>query len=82
MVEGVLHLKRKDGKLVLLSPVDYVFWTKKLEDKLNAFESGVQKMTEANGKELWISGRMDEGARAQFEKRGWKVQENAEKDLL
>jgi hypothetical protein len=25
---------------------------------------------------------MDEGARAQFEKRGWKVQENAEKDLL
>jgi hypothetical protein len=82
MVEGVLHLKRKDGKLVLLSPVDYVFWTDKLEGKLNAFERGVQKMTGANGKELWISGRMDEGARAQFEKRGWKVQENAEKDLL
>jgi hypothetical protein len=81
-VNGVLHLKRKDGKLVLLAPVDYVFWTKKLEDKLNAFERGVKTMPGATGKELWITGRMEKSARAQFEKRGWIVKENAENNLL
>jgi len=82
MASGVLYLEGKDGRLVLLAPVDYVFWTKKLEDKVIALERDLGNIPGTTGKELWISGRMDEGARAQFEKHGWKVQENAETKLL
>ncbi len=82
MASGILYLKGKDGRLVLLAPVDYVFWTKKLEDKVHALEKDLGNIPGAKGKELVISGRMDEGARAQFEKRGWKEQENAENKLF
>jgi len=77
-----LYLKRKDGRLVLLAPVDYVFWTKKLEDKINSLEKDLGNLPGTTGKELWISGRMDEGARAQFEQRGWKIQDDAENKLF
>jgi len=82
LASGVLYLKRKDGRLVLLAPVDYVFWTKKLEDKINSLEKDLGNLPGTTGKELWISGRMDEGARAQFEQRGWKIQDDAENKLF
>ena len=77
----VLHLRRKDGVLVFLAPVDFVFWTKEIDRKLNTIESSIKKMGGASGKELWITGEIEKTARDMFEAMGWKVMENA-KDRL
>jgi len=81
-IDGVLILERKDGVLVLLAPADFVVWTKKLADKVNAFENSISKMTDISGKELWITGKFDKMARVNFESKGWKVKANANAILL
>lgn len=78
---GVLYLLNEKGILVLLVPVDNVFWTRKLEDKLNKFEASA-KMSGATVRELWVTGKLDKMARSQFEAKGWKITENANKVLL
>lgn len=78
-IRGILHLYKADGTIVILSPVDYVFWTKRLADRLTEFES---QLNNSPKKEIWITGQFDEQARAQFENAGWKVIENAEDTLL
>ena len=81
-IDGVLILQRKDGALILLAPADYVIWTKRLEDKVNSFENSISRMTDISGKELWITGKFDKTARANFESNGWKVKENVNAILL
>ena len=81
-IDGIVILQRKDGLLVLLAPADYVFWTKKLAERVNSFENKISKMTDISGKELWITGNLDTSARAKFESKGWKVTENANDILL
>jgi hypothetical protein len=81
-IEGVLSLQLKNGVLVILVPADFVAWTKKLEDKVNAFENSIGKMHDIAGKELWITGKFDKTALANFENKGWKVKENANAILL
>lgn len=76
---GTAHIIDKNGKLIILSPVDYVFWTKRLEDWFNKFTSEISQTTK---KEVWVAGRFDKHVRAQFEKNGWKIIENAEDVLL
>ena len=76
ITNGTAHIIDKNEKFVLLSPVDYVFWTKKLDDWLKKFAAEVKQ------KEVWIAGRFDKHARAQFEKNGWKIIENADDTLL
>lgn len=72
-ISGILHLINKKGTVVLLAPVDHVFWTKRLADKLNKFEAA----TNAANKELWVTGKFDKMARNQLEATGWKITENA-----
>ena len=81
-IDGVLCLQLKNGGLVLLAPVDYVFWTKKLSDKLKSFESKTAGMKDIKEKQVWVSGKFDPKARAGFEARGWEVKEDAHKILL
>jgi hypothetical protein len=81
-IEGVLLLQTKDGKLVSLAPADFVFWTKRLEDRVLKFEDSISKMSDISDKELWITGRFDKTARTNFESKGWKVKENANSTLL
>ena len=80
-INGMLHLRRKDGVLAFLAPVDFVFWTKEIDRKLNTIENSIKKMGGASGKELWITGEIEKTARDMFEAMGWKVIENA-KDRL
>ncbi len=79
---GVLYLKNRKGITVLLAPVDYAFWTKRLADKLNKFDADVNKMSSSKGKELWVTGNLDRTTRSQFEAKDWKITENADKVLL
>jgi hypothetical protein len=82
IINGWPVLYNKNGGLILPSSVDLVFWTKELEGKINKFESSIKKLSDISGKELWISGSIDDTARKQFEARGWKVKENANSILL
>ncbi len=70
-------LQTKDGKVVLLSEVDYVFWTKEVGDVLNGIEIDVAKLPDVSGKEVWISGKMEDTARKAWESRGWKIFQDA-----
>lgn len=72
----------KNGGLLLLAPADDVFWMKNLSVKLASFESKIAGMKGLSGKEVWISGRFGEAARAGFEASGWKVKEDAGLVLL
>ncbi len=68
----------KSGALILLAPVDHVFWTKEVAAKLQAIERSVaRELPDISSKELWITGRVDDSARTQLEARGWKVTESA-----
>ena len=81
-VDGVLIVQTKSGAIALLAPVDYVSWTKKLENKIKSFESSAEKIGAVSAKELWITGKMDKTARVNFENHGWKVNENANDILI
>ena len=80
-ISGRPALQRNDGVFVLLAPVDFVFWTKGLESKLNAIDSGIEKVAGMSGRELWVTGKVDKTALKHFKAKGWKVTENAN-DIL
>jgi hypothetical protein len=79
---GEPALQTKDGKVVLLAEVDYVFWTQAVADVLNGVESDVAKIADVSGKEVWISGKMDDAARKVWESRGWKIVQDANKKIF
>jgi hypothetical protein len=81
-IDGVLTVLTKNGTVALLAPADYVFWTKKLDDKIKSFAGGIEKMDAIFSKELWITGKLEKTARANFESNGWKVKENANDVLI
>ena len=81
-IKGILSLYRDDGVLVLLSPVDHVFWTQRLDNRLNEFETGIKEFKDVKKKEVWITGAFDQKAKQHFEDRGWNVIEQAEKNLI
>jgi hypothetical protein len=60
--------------------VDYVFWTEEVQRGLEKVNSDL-KTFPVSGKELWISGKVDQKVREMFTKTGWKIQENAN-DIL
>jgi len=81
-IKGILYLYRKDQGVVMLAPVDYVFWTQWLENRLNEFETELKKVSKVSAKEIWVTGQFDKHSRKQFEEHGWKVIDHAEKSLI
>ena len=81
-IKGILYLHRRDQGVVILAPVDYVFWTQRLENRLNEFETELGKVSKVSAKEIWVTGKFDKNARKQFEIHGWKVFDNAEAGLV
>jgi hypothetical protein len=79
---GIIYLTNKKGDLILLAPVDHLFWTKKLSDKLDKFEASANKNNGSTKKELWVTGKLDKSSRSRFKAKGWKIKENAGKVLL
>jgi hypothetical protein len=79
---GAIGLKRRGGALVLLAPVDYLFWTESVERNLVLLDNEIAAGGRFSGKELWLSGGMDAAAVEQFAARGWKVQQNVRERLL
>lgn len=74
-IDGTLHMQTKDGVMVLISPIDYLFWTEKIKEKVDRLDQKMNSMSGINGKELWISGMVDTDAKSMFTKSNWKVKE-------
>jgi len=81
-IDGTPHLMTEGGVIVLVTPVDYVFWTTRVAEKVERIDGKTAGMRAAGGKEVWITGRMDAATRANLEQRGWKVVEDSGKKLL
>ena len=79
-IGGNLRLQKKDGTFLALQAVDYVFWTEEVQRGLEKVNSDL-KTFPVSGKELWISGKVDQKVREMLTKTGWKIQENAN-DIL
>ena len=73
-------MRRNDGRLVLLSPVDFIAWTEGVAEKLARLDGAIAESGGFTGKELWITGRVEPDARAHLEAAGWVVEED--KDAL
>ncbi len=75
-INGVPVVKRKDGAIVGLFPLDYIAWTAALWHKENAVSESMKRLPGVTGKELWIEGWVDLVARKALESRGWIVRDN------
>jgi hypothetical protein len=80
-LNGVPMLKRKDGIVVGLFPLDYVAWTARLWQRESAVSAITTVRSDITGKELWIQGSVDPMARKALEAKGWTVEEKVEKKL-
>ena len=80
-IEGVIHLFSEDGVVVIIAPVDYVFWTPGLDNKLYDFDSALREVEGIKSKEIWVAGQFDKIPCQQLINNGWKVIENAEVTL-
>jgi len=75
-VQGVPLLKRKDGVIVVLTPLDHVAWTHKLWLRESKGSASLNQLLGFSGKIVWITGTFDPVARKALESQGWKVKED------
>ena len=69
------YAKTSDNKAVFLLPLDYIFRTKDVQDKLDELDSALDKAGAVAGKELWITGKFDESAGEMLKSAGWRYEE-------
>lgn len=79
---GALCLNKKDGTVILTIPVDYIFPTADMLERLERWNVVLQKDGNTPARELWLTGRVDAGARKILEASGWKITEDAGQQLL
>ena len=71
-----LVAKTKDGKAVVMLPVDWVSWTEAYEKALSEVEKRAKAELGATKLELRMTGTMSAGAKKEMAARGWSVVEN------
>jgi hypothetical protein len=71
-----LVAKTKDGKAVVMLPVDWVSWTEAYEKALGEVEKRAKAELGATKLELRMTGTMSAGAKKEMAARGWSVVEN------
>ena len=68
-------LYTKDQALVVMVPVDYLFWTSRVARVAQALTAHVPSRPRIARRELWIAGNVSPRARQEFEALGWLVYE-------
>jgi len=81
-LDGTPHLLTQKGDVVLVTPVDYLFWTPKVAAKVGRLDQKVAGLQVSGKKEVWITGQMDTGARNMLRTAGWQVHEKCAETLL
>jgi len=71
---SVLALQKQGGGVAVVLPLDLVFWTEDLEQKVADFD---RQAGEGTVRELLVSGRLDSTVRDELAARGWTVTENS-----
>ena len=71
-----LVAKTKDGRAVVLLPVDWVQWTAAYDKALTEVEKRAKAEMGATKLEMRMTGRMSEVAKKEMAARGWTVTEN------
>jgi hypothetical protein len=71
-----LVAKTKDGRAVVLLPLDWIRWTEVYEKSLNEVEKRAKAELGAQKLELHMEGTMSAVAKKEMAARGWKVVEN------
>lgn len=68
--------KTKDGRAVVLLPLDWLSWTAAFEQALTAVETRAKQELSATKLEMRLTGQVSPVAKAELVKRGWTVVEN------
>ena len=68
-------LYTKDQALVVMLPVDYLFWTSRVARVAQALTSQVPSRPRVVRRELWLAGNVSPRARAELNALGWAVHE-------
>ncbi len=76
-ISGRPFLKNRNNMIVLPLPVDYIFWTERVASKLQAFENDLSRLENVKGKELWISGKVEQHAKDMIAAQGWEIVQGA-----
>jgi hypothetical protein len=74
-------LLNQDEELIVMLPVDYVFWTPATAGAMRTMTMHARLGAPGAVTTLWLTGRISPVARAEVEALGWKVLENVEERL-
>jgi hypothetical protein len=81
-IGNIPFLKRADGTVLLVLPLDYIFKTESVANKLHVIDEGLKKTGNVFAKELWLTGKVNNGSREMLETSGWKITEEIGEKLL
>jgi hypothetical protein len=81
-LDGLPAGRTATGDLVLNSPLDHLVWTEPIARFITGVERVIQETGAIKGKQLWATGTLSARAKAELERRGWRVQERSEERLL
>jgi hypothetical protein len=74
-------LYTKNKALVVMLPVDYLFWTSRVASVAQALTTHVPSLLPITARELWIAGNVSPRARQELESLGWTVYEQVSAKL-
>lgn len=81
-VGNTAFLKKADGTVLLILPLDYIYRTESVAKKLHAINEGLMKIDNVTAKELWLTGKVNTGAQEMLMASGWTIAENVEERLI
>jgi len=74
-------LYTKNHALVVMLPVDYLFWTSRVAMVAQALTAQMPSRPRIGRRELWIAGNVSPRARQELETLGWRVYEQVSAKL-
>ena len=74
-------LYTKNKRLIVMLPVDYLFWTSRVASVAHALTTHIPSRPRIAGRELWIAGNVSPRARQELESLGWTVYEQVSAKL-
>jgi hypothetical protein len=81
LLPRVPALYTKNKTLVVMLPVDYLFWTSRVASVVQALTTHVPSRPRIAQRELWIAGNVSPRARQELESLGWTVYEQVSAKL-
>ncbi len=68
-------LRTRKGVVLAVIPVDYMIWTRELDDAERGAGADINALSKVSRKEVWAEGTVDPVARRSLEGRGWQVRD-------